>query len=89
VPPPLDVPVAAAVDAFVPVVGDVVPESNCGLVVVCCCDDDDARSTMARVDADAASPDEVVGREPGGSSVLVPASGLVSLQSSMTERRLD
>jgi len=78
--PPLDVPVAAG--AFVPAVGDAVPGSSCGLVC-------DARSTMARVDADAASPDEVVGREPADSSVRVPASGFVSLQSSMTERRLD
>ena len=80
--PPLDVPAAAA--AFFPAVADVVPESNCGLVVCC-----DAQSTMARVDADAASPDEVVRRELVDSSVLVPASGFVSLQSSMTERRLD
>jgi len=36
----------------------------------------DARSTIARVDADAASLDEVVGREPVDSSVRVPASGI-------------
>jgi hypothetical protein len=49
-----------------------------------------ARSTMARVDADAARPDEVVGREAGpGSNARVPASGFVSLQSSITERRRD
>ena len=77
---PLDVPVT--VGALVPALGDVVPGSSCGLVC-------DARLMMARVDADAASPDEVVGREPADSSVRVPASKFVPLQSSMTERRLD
>ena len=68
---------------LVPAADDVVPPSSCELAR-------DARSTRARVDADAASPDEVVGRDPGPDRTdRVPASGFVSLQSSMTVRRLD
>ena len=68
---------------LVPAADYVVPPSSCELAR-------DARSTRARVDADAASPDEVVGRDPGPDRTdRVPASGFVSLQSSMTVRRLD
>lgn len=50
----------------------------------------DARSTRARADADAVSPDEVVGREPAPDrTALDPEFASVSLQSSMTVRRLD
>ena len=76
-------PLLPPLSLLVPAADDVVPPSSCELAR-------DARSTRARVDADAASPDEVVGRDPGPDRTdRVPASGFVSLQSSMTVRRLD
>jgi len=82
-PPPNACEPPPAANASAPVADGADPECSGGL-------ERDARSTRARADADAASPDEVVGRElVPDRTVRDPASAAVSLQSSMTERRLD